>query len=97
VQTTEPEWDDHNRAVVSAYLDYQAELHTCGRPLSESLHVAGQPDPEYVIGELTCVACRKSAAYVEKHHKEHGVPPHAVIQVYTRAEALAISTEQSGR
>lgn len=97
MQTAEPEWDAHNRAVVTVYLDYRSELHQCGRPLSESLHVEGRPDPEYVVGELRCVACRRSADYVDKHHKKDGVPPHAVLQVYTKAEAQRIATEQSRR
>lgn len=96
VQTRAPEWDDHNRAVVSAYLDYKAELHTCGRPLSESLHLEGKPDPDYVVGELVCTACRTSARYIDKHHKD-GLPHESVLQVYTRAEAQAIARAQRER
>lgn len=93
MQTTEPEWDDFNRAVVLASLDWTAELHSCGRPLSESLRTDGRPPPDYVVGELECTACRRSEAYVAKHHKK-GVPPYTVLQVYTRAEAQAIHAHQ---
>jgi hypothetical protein len=75
-------------------MDFKADLHTCGRPLSESLHLDGKPDVDYVLGESVCVACKRSNAYVEKHHKE-GLPPHVVLQVYTRDEAKAIHQKQT--
>lgn len=94
VETREPEWDAHNRAVVAAYLDYRTELHSCGRPLSEALHVEGRPDPDYVVGELTCTACAASDRYVKKHHPKDGLPSASVMQVYSRAEAQAIARRQ---
>ena len=97
MQTAEPEWDAFNRAVVLAHLDYTAELHHCGRPLSESLRTEGRPPPDYVVGELECTACRRSESYVAKHHKKNGVPSYTVLQVYTRAEARAIHAQQAER
>jgi hypothetical protein len=56
--------------------------------------VDGQPDPDYVVGQLTCVACLRSSEFVEKHHKD-GLPAHAVLQVFTRADAKAIKKQQT--
>lgn len=57
--TREPEWDDIDRALIDAYLTWKADLHTCGRPLSESLHDpdSDEPDPDYQVGTETCRAC----------------------------------------
>jgi hypothetical protein len=49
--------------MVDAYLDWKADLHTCGRPMSESLRLLGRDDPEYVVATLECVACEE----LEKH------------------------------
>lgn len=96
ITSPDPEWDERNRAIVLAFMAYRNDIHSCGRPLSESLHKAGQPDPEYVMGELVCVACKRSDEYVKRHHKKDGLPPGAVLQVYTRAEAQAIHDAQRG-
>lgn len=70
--------------MVDAYLDWKADLHTCGRPMSESLRLLGRDDPEYVIGTLECVACEELEKHRaqrsradEKVHEKSGVNPNA--------------------
>lgn len=59
VTATEPEWDAEDRALIYALLDYKADIcRDCGQPLSESLHVAGQPDPQYESAFAVCVGCK---------------------------------------
>lgn len=55
--STEPEWDDYERALVDAYLDWKADLHSCGHPLTETLLEAGKPAPRYQAGFTVCAAC----------------------------------------
>lgn len=57
VTSVEPEWDEFDRAMIDAYLDYRSDLHTCGRPLSESLKDDDKPDPQYQVGYEVCRAC----------------------------------------
>lgn len=41
--------------------DWEADLHVCGRPLSESLHDYDKPADEqirYAVGTTTCRACQ---------------------------------------
>ena len=59
VTTREPEWDETDRAMIDAYQDWRADLHSCGRPLSESLHDpdSDKPDPDYQVAIETCRAC----------------------------------------
>jgi hypothetical protein len=45
--------------MIDAYLDWKSDLHTCGRPMSESLRLLGRDDPQYVVGTLECVACEE--------------------------------------
>lgn len=66
------------------YKDWLADLHTCGRPMSESLRVHGRPDPNYRRGIRECVACevleRSRAAEAKRNAKsieETGVNPAA--------------------
>lgn len=95
---TESVWDEYERALVDAYQDYRADLHTCGRPMSESLRVAGRPDPEYVVGTSICVGCmaldQKRAARQKADEKAHerGEHPEAwrLDTVYTRAEMATL-------
>lgn len=81
---TDPLFDDYDRALVDAYKDHLADLHTCGRPMSESLRVIGRPDPEYRRAVRECVACealeRSRAAQhkrEEQQIQETGVNPAA--------------------
>lgn len=66
--TREPEWDEVDRILLDAYLNWKADLHTCGRPLSESLHDpdSDEPDPDYQVGVETCRACMA----LDRHHVE---------------------------
>lgn len=66
--TREPEWDEIDRALVDVYLNWKADLHVCGRPLTESLHdpASSQPDPNYQVGTETCRACMA----LDKHHAD---------------------------
>lgn len=89
----EPDWDERSRLVLWAYMDYEADLHTCGRPLSESLFVAGAPRPQYDVLERTCLACQRLEEHAQNKHKD-GVPPHLLLQVATRAESLALMKAQ---
>jgi hypothetical protein len=55
----DPEWDAEDRAIVQAVIDIRADqCHGCGEPLSESLHVEGQPDPIYSASYAVCVSCK---------------------------------------
>lgn len=53
----EPEWDEYERALVDAYLDWKADLHSCGHPLTETLMEAGKPPARYQAGFTVCAAC----------------------------------------
>lgn len=58
VTTTESEWDDVDRGVVYALLDYKADLCPgCGMPMSDYLHVDGQPDKPVSTSYTVCSAC----------------------------------------
>lgn len=88
-----------------ALLDWRADLHSCGRPLSESLQLAGRPDPDYVIGEMVCLACRKLdehraiRAKGDEQARKDGRQPdtYRLDRVDTRAEALARIQAQRDR
>jgi hypothetical protein len=44
---------------VQAITDLRADQCSgCGEPLSESLHVEGQPDPVYSASYAVCVSCK---------------------------------------
>ncbi len=67
--TPEPEYDELDRAMFDALLDYRDDLHSCGRPLSESLHDVSKANSEqvqYVVGTQTCRACQA----LDKFHAE---------------------------
>lgn len=91
---TDPMWDDYDRDLVDAYTDFTADLHICGRPMSESLRVDGQPDEKYEIGERICVACMALEQYRSLQEKgdqasrERGLNPAAwrLQTVYSKAE-----------
>jgi hypothetical protein len=56
--TREPEWDDEDRAIIYAILDYRADLCPgCGQPMSDYLHKDGEPDPKVSPSYTVCVAC----------------------------------------
>ncbi|GAA1436292.1 hypothetical protein GCM10009616_35720 [Microlunatus lacustris] len=59
ITTREPEWDEIDRALIDAYLNWKGDLHVCGRPLTESLHDedSDEPDPDYQVAVETCRAC----------------------------------------
>lgn len=60
--------------MVDALLNWREDLHTCGRPLSESLHDPDKsPDEqiEYVVGVETCRACQA----LDKFHAQKAEDP----------------------
>ncbi len=91
---TDPAFDDYDRALVDAYKDWLSDLHVCGRPMSESLRVDGQPDPDYEVGVRICVACMALEQYrahqsgADKTDRERGLNPDAwrLHTVYSKAE-----------
>lgn len=96
---TESPWEDpHELATVDAYLDWKSDLHSCGRPMSESLRLAGREDPAYVVGTLECTACQELERHRaarskvdEKSYGDSGVNPNVwrLDQVELLAEARA--------
>ena len=74
-------FDDHDLALVDAYKDWLADLHTCGRPMSESLRVEDRDDPDYVVGTRICTACmaleqaRAGRARADETDRENGLNP----------------------
>lgn len=59
--TPDPEYDDTDREMYAALTAWREDLHSCGRPLSESLHDPDQPNDEqiqYVVGTQVCRACQ---------------------------------------
>jgi hypothetical protein len=97
-------WDDHERALVDALYDWRADRHSCGQQLKESLHVEGRPDPDLIVGELTCLGCKaeaewyasKSEGWARAHEK--GLHPErwTLPLVMTRDEALERIKQQKG-
>lgn len=99
-------WDDYERALLRAYQSWKADqCPGCDRPLSESLRVAGRPDPEYVVGTYVCCGCleldahRANRAKADEKSHEDGRHPDLARRdtVYTRAEARALEKAQHGR
>lgn len=95
---TESPWDPFQLALVDALAEWEADLHICGRPMSESLRVIGRDDPTYVVGRKICVACkeldreRKSLNDGWKKSHEAGYRPetYTLLTVHTVAEAQAM-------
>lgn len=58
ITSREPEWDDADRGIIYALLDYQADLCPgCGQPMSKYLHKDGEPDPHVGSSYAVCTAC----------------------------------------
>lgn len=82
--------------------DWEADLHSCGRPMSESLRLTGRDDPVYVVGRKICVACkeldREQKALNDSWEKAHesGYRPerYTLLTVHTIAEAQQMVAEQ---
>lgn len=78
---TDPDYDEYDRALVDVYKDWLADLHTCGRPMSESLRVNDRDDPDYVVGTRICTACmeleitRAQRAKSDEAMREKGINP----------------------
>lgn len=74
VTKREPEWDAWEAALMAAL--HEVEQDTCpgcGQPLSESLHVDGQPDPDYVDTYVECVGCRVRETTRARHEHTEAV------------------------
>lgn len=98
-------WNDYERMLVDAYLDWKNGIHRCGRHLSESLHLEGRPDPKYVVGFQSCLGCK---AEIEAEHrfaekwrqgrneKDRSPNPLSwmIPHVYSEAEAAEVAARQ---
>ncbi len=58
----EPEWDEFDNALVDAWENWQAGVHSCGHHESEQL----DPDALFVAGYTVCAACQALQAAQEK-------------------------------
>lgn len=81
VTVREPEWDEIDRTMIATHQDWEADLHSCGRPRSESLKDTDKPDPEYQPMIEVCLACQaidrdvvKSRPGDEKYTEAGGNP-----------------------
>jgi hypothetical protein len=100
--TTESAWDPFQLALLDALTDWEADLHVCGRPMSESLRVVGKNEPTYVVGRKICLACkevdREQKALNDQWKKMHEAgyyPEHyTLLTVHTIAEAQRMIAEQ---
>lgn len=103
---TESGWGDpYERATVDAYLDWKADLHVCGRPMSEALKDAqpGIDEESYRSGYRTCYACmaleyeRAGTAHGDKDLRERGIDPESwrLWHVELKPEAAALLAAQS--
>lgn len=100
---TESPWDPFQLALVDALEDWEADLHTCGRPMSESLRLTGRDDPIYVVGRKICVACkeldREQKALGDQWEKAHEAGYHpesyTLLTVHTIAEAQRMIASQT--
>lgn len=90
VASSEPEWDEIDRAMFDAYLDWRADLHTCGRPLSESLYDpdSDDPDPDYKVGVEICRACRA----LDKDHADRAKDDAALREAGRTPESWRLKT-----
>ncbi|RCK68264.1 hypothetical protein DT076_16580 [Desertihabitans brevis] len=102
VTTREPEYNADDLAWFHALAEYEADLHTCGRPLSESLKREGHTGPKYVVGEAICRACMAldshlaKRAAADKAIRDKGFHPEAYRQysIHTEDEMAAIVAAQ---
>ena len=71
VTTRQPEWDAEDRALIYGLLDMQADTHSCGHPLSETLQYKpgdepeGYIKPEYQGDTRVCLACLKLSEHTQ--------------------------------
>lgn len=87
---------------MDALADWEADLHICGRPMSESLRVLGRDDPTYVVGRKICLACRELDREMKglddqwKKAHEAGYHPerYTLLTVHTIAEAQRMIAEE---
>lgn len=103
---TESVWNDHERLLLDALTDWEENLHTCGRQLSESLsrRLEGVPDPEYTVANQECVACKaldqfwaNRAKEWKKAHEDGRHPERYTLpQVYLRSEAEELAKQRKG-
>lgn len=58
ITSRESEWDDTDRGIIYALLDYQSDLCPgCGQPMTDTLHKEGEPDPPFTASYAVCTAC----------------------------------------
>lgn len=102
---TESVWNDYERMLLDALTDWESDLHTCGRQLSESLQLVGRPDPKYVVGDQVCLGCKALDQFwanrkglLEDAHKEGRYPERYMLpRVYSESEAAEIKNQQVGQ
>lgn len=89
------------RACLDEYLDWKADIHpACGHHLSETLHVEGQPDPEFAGGFAVCLACE--ALERAQHEQQKRDEPKAragqfVAHIARLWQAVKVPPKQSRR
>jgi len=67
---TESVWDDYERMLVDAYMDWKLGIHRCGRHLSQSLLRVGQPEQKFVATYQECLGCKTEAESIWRFHKK---------------------------
>lgn len=98
-------WNDYERMLLDALTDWESDMHTCGRQLSESLQLVGRPDPRYTVGDQICLGCKaeddfwaKRMKEWEQAHKDGRHPERYTLpRVYLESEAAEIAKRQETR
>lgn len=103
ITNRQPEFNAEDRALFHALREYQSDLHTCGRPMSEAFKKAGQPKPDYVVATQICWACMEiekrraelAPTFDKASEKDHlNRDAFWSYSVFTRDEAVAIQQAQ---
>ena len=97
-------WNDYERTLMDALGAWENDLHTCGRPMSESLRVIGRPDPEYAVAAQICVGCQQLDGWwatrkdmLEKAHEDGRHPETYMLpRVYSQDELKQLWESQGG-
>lgn len=101
----ESEWaDPYEAAILDAYRDWRANLHTCGHPLTEVLQGADDllDEDDFVGGYQVCLACmalerdRSQTAKGDEGERERGRNPESwrLWRVDRRPDAESIFAAQ---
>lgn len=104
--TTESDWNDYERLLLDALTDWEENLHTCGRQLSESLsrRLEGVSDPLYTVASQECVACKaldqfwanRTKEWKKQHEDGYRPERYTLPRVFLRSEAEEIAKQRKG-